>query len=165
MAKTHNVNLKKALADIRQWPGARTDRKVFQVIAEYANDEGVSTITETQIAGIIGTPRPAVATSANRLALHGLISLEREDAPDYYMVTYTIARAYMLNATDDGDDTAAAIADLSQHLDIVAIGVLAAEKAVYAQGPKIDANTARIEGLEKRLADLENAIKKANGNN
>ena len=25
MAKTHNVNLKKALAEIRQWPGARTE--------------------------------------------------------------------------------------------------------------------------------------------
>lgn len=72
----------------------------------------------------------------------------------------------MLNATGDGDDAAAAIADLSHHLDIVAIGVLAAGKAVYAQGPEIAANTERIEGLEKRLDDLAQAIKKAtNGDN
>lgn len=166
MAKTHNVNLKKALAEIRQWPGARTDRKVFAVIADYANDKGVTVVRQATISAAIETDPLDVSQSVRRLADRGFIKITREMGDGYYIHNrYTIAPAYMLNATDDGDDTAAAIAELSHHLDVVAIGVLAAEKAVYAQGPEIAANTARIEKLEKRIADLENAIKKANGNN
>lgn len=163
MAKTHNVNLTKALAEIRQWPGARTDRKVFKVIADYANDKGVCTLLEAEIADIVGMTRGAVFTSVNRLAIHGLTTLEREETPDHYQLECTIARRYMRSA--DGDDTDSAIANLSRHLDIVAVGVLAAEKAVYAQGPEIAANTERIQKLEKRLDDLAQAIKKATNSN
>lgn len=156
----NTVNLDKALADIRQWPGARTDRKVFKIIAEYANDEGASTITETQIAGIIGTPRPAVVTSANRLALHGLISLEREDTPDYYMVTYTIAPAYLLHT--DGDTKSK---DAHGNVDIAASVQRVTIAYINAADAVIDAYAKQCDKLAEQLEQAAANIRKITGSN
>lgn len=137
MAKTHNVNLDKALAAIRQYPGARTDRKVFQVIAGQANDKGAATSSLYTIADVIDSDWPTVYESVCRLVKEKLLMTVTIDNISGH-ANFTIHPDYMLN-TDEGDDTAA------------------------AKATKIDANTERIEKLEKRIADLENAIK-ANGN-
>ena len=62
------VNLDKALAAIRQYPGARTDRKVFKVIADYANDKGVAMPTQTSIGAAVGLEQKDVSESVHRLA-------------------------------------------------------------------------------------------------
>ena len=147
MAKTHNVNLTKALAEIRQWPGARTDRKVFQAIADNANDKGVCTLSETEIADIVGMTRGAVFTSVNRLAIHGLTTLERKETPDYYQLECTIARRYMRSA-----DLAASV----QHVANACIRVLLAAAEAYAK---------KYDDLAEQLDDIAANIRKATGNN
>lgn len=55
------------LAAIRQYPGARTDRKVFKVIADYANDKGVAMPTQTSIGAAVGLEQKDVSESVHRL--------------------------------------------------------------------------------------------------
>lgn len=155
----NNVNLDKALADIRQWPGARTDREVFKIIAEYANDKGVCTRSETEIADIVGMARGAVFTSVNRLAIHGLISLEREDALDYYIVTYTIAPAYLLHT--DGDTKSK---DAHGNVDIAA-SVQRVTIAYINVADAVDAYAKQCDKLAEQLEQAAANIRKITGNN
>lgn len=114
----NTVNLKKALAEIRQWPGARTDRKVFKIIAEYANDKGVAKISLFTIAMAIRKDRNSVYESVFRLGKKGFVEANIEEGiypPTRYgnpfdSATFTIAPAYMLH-TEDNTGNISALTD------------------------------------------------------
>lgn len=116
----NNVNLTKALAAIRQWPGARTDRKVFKTIAERANDKGVANVSLFTIAMAIRENRKTVYESVFRLGEKGFTEVEIEDGiypPSRYgnpfsSATFTIAPAYMLHTEDNISETLNRIEDI-----------------------------------------------------
>lgn len=107
----NNVNLTKALAEIRNYPGARTDRKVFKVIADHANDEGGVELVP-DICGRFHKIAEAhkVMSSLLRLEQHGFIADSRiiyDSISGHYQGTTTINPAYMLNTTKEDDGIAA----------------------------------------------------------
>lgn len=152
----NNVNLTKALADIRQYPGARTDRKVFKVIAEYSDGKGDFSSLKSPIADIIGASTPAVCISMERLERHGLLKSRHYDTPYRLYITYTVAPAYMLTPTAEDTHGSVDLAASVQRVTIAYINAVSAVAAVYAK---------EYGNLAEQLENTAEAIRKATGNN
>lgn len=132
--QTFHVNLDKAFANIRNYSGARTDRKVFKIIAEEANDEGVARLT-THMSDLLYRASgdddifdsDGRFNSFYRLIRKGLIkgASYSFDQFHYPHGTVTIAPAYMLHT---------------------------------ATTPEPSDGTERIQNIEKRLNNLTKVV-------
>ena len=101
-----HVNLDEAFANIRNYPGARTDRKVFKIIAEKANGKGVVRFTTHMselLYRVLGADdisnSDGISNSLYRLVRKGIIkgASYAFDNFRYPHGTVVIAPAYMLH--------------------------------------------------------------------
>lgn len=122
------VNLDKAFANIRNYPDARLDRKVFKIIAEKANDEGVVRFTAHMgklLYRVLGdddiSNSDGISNSLYRLVRKGIIkgASYALDQFHYPHGTVTIAPAYMLHTmtTPEPSDGTERIQNIEKRLD------------------------------------------------
>lgn len=182
--KTHisHVDLDKAFANIRNYPGARTDRKVFKIIAEEANDEGVARFT-THMSKLLYRASgddalfdsDGMSNSLYRLIRKGLIKGASYSFDNFHYPhgTVTIAPAYMLHtatqAADLAQDNADTICDQMGRLTeqkerIDKLEKLSDENATSVAASVMEIKRTqrnveeRIDELDKRMCAVEWAL-------
>lgn len=157
--KTHisHVDLDKAFTNIRNYSGARIDRKVFKIIAAEANDEGVVRLT-THMSDLLYRVSGAddifnsdgMSNSLYRLIRKGIIERASYSFDDcgYPHGTITIAPGYMLHTatTPEPSDGTKRIQNIEKRLDHLT---------------KVVAN----DDSEKKIVKLENRIEKLEHDN
>lgn len=152
-----HVNLDKAFANIRNYPDARTDRKVFKIIAEKANDEGVVRFTTHMsklLYRVLGdddiSNSDGISNSLYRLVRKGIIkgASYAFDNFHYPHGTVTIDPDYMLHTatTPEPSDGTKRIQSIEKRLDHLT---------------KVVAN----DDSEKKIVKLENRIEKLEHDN
>lgn len=155
-----HVDLDKAFANIRNYPGARTDRKVFKIIAEEANNEGVARFTAYtcgvfyRVSGADG-----LSSSLFRLVDKGILeetSYELDNFNYPHDGTVVIAPAYMLHTatTPEPSDGTERVQNGEKRLDNLTKVV-----ANDDSGKKIVKLENRIEKLEHDNKTLRKMLK------
>lgn len=101
-----HVDLDKAFTNIRDYPGAHIDRKVFTIIAEHADDEGVARFTTRMsklLYRVLGdddiSNSYGISNSLYRLVRKGIIKGASYSFDNFHYPhgTVTIAPGYMLH--------------------------------------------------------------------
>ena len=154
-----HVNLDKAFANIRNYPGARTDRKVFKIIAEEANDEGVARFT-THMSKLLYRVSGAgamsnsdgMSNSFDRLVREGLIKgvSYAFDQFNYPHGTVTIAPAYMLHTATTPEPS-----DGTERIDKL-------EKLSDENATSVAASVMEIKRTQRNVEDRIGALEKHN---
>lgn len=147
-----HVDLDKAFTNIRDYPGAHIDRKVFKIIAEHADDEGVVRFTtrmSKRLYRVLGdddiSNSYGISNSLYRLVCKGIIKGASYSFDNFHYPhgTVTIAPGYMLHTATmpEPSDGTERIQNIEKRLDHLT---------------KVVAN----DDSEKKIVKLENRIEK-----